>query len=687
MKRVNNRQPAGSMELILQSDPSENGAAALAMVLSYFGKGVTMGELTQTPMTSAADLAAAARARGIYAQGYQMTFAQLAQAPMPLIAHWRFRSFVVVAAVKGEKVVVYSPEEGRLVLRRGDFEAGFTGAALCFAPGEGEEPRPAPRHVPSGIRREGAALPALLTGAQVLIALCYVTLAFLFRGVAAQLASPQTEGSVPLCLALGTVLVLQGAAAVFQVWLVDRWRRFCRDRNVQALRERLDSEDIAFFRETAYLRLREAAGGCSALPSALARKTVCGAQLVSGVVCLAVMAVQRPAAALAAALAAAAFGAVCCCRRERIYSDEKRRVLCRYRTEDLAARDLAAWETNRLRGQDGARFQAWAGEAGGAGRAEETERQRAGWTIAAAAELLLVFGVCLLEMIAGKAGAADLLGCMALAAAAAAALGALPGFLEGEMAARCAAESAGQVFCVEPSGGTARKAPAGRTLTVQNVTLRPSEDGAESVKDISFTVNRGEILVVTGEAAVRRSLAALVAGLERPGMGTLYLDGQNMADLSDREICGQITLLGGGLHFPRGTVRENIAAGFGDITDYAVMEAASDALLHQRILRRAGRYDTPVSALSEGERILLEFARAFARGTPFLVCNGLTGLLDGETEDQLIRNLRRRGVGAVLLTEDRSLLRKGDLAYRIEAGRTALRERSEFVEEEVGSLV
>ena len=192
---------------------------------------------------------------------------------------------------------------------------------------------------------------------------------------------------------------------------------------------------------------------------------------------------------------------------------------------------------------------------------------------------------------------------------------------------------------------------------------------------------------MTGEAPVRKTLAETISALAQPVQGQLYLDNCSVADLSDQEIRGNITLLGGGLPFPRGTVRENIAAGFSGITDYAVMEAASDALLHQRILLRAGRYDTPVASLSEGERVLLEFARAFARGTPFLVCDGLTHCLDAATEEQLIRNIRRRGIGAVLLTGDNSLLRQGDIAYRIEEGRTALRERSEFVEEEVYSLV
>ena len=166
----------------------------------------------------------------------------------------------------------------------------------------------------------------------------------------------------------------------------------------------------------------------------------------------------------------------------------------------------------------------------------------------------------------------------------------------------------------------------------------------------------------------------------------LGLAGLDAAGLSDRELCGNIALLGEGVPFPQGTVRENIAASLRGITDYSVVEAASDALLHRSILGRTAGYDTPVASLSRGERVLLEFACAFARGTPFLVCDSLTGVLDRETEGRLLRALRRRGVGAVLLTGDAALLRRGDLACRIQNGQVTLRERSELIDEEVYSL-
>ena len=134
---VKNSRLMGQEELVLQTSPEENGKAALAMILACFGKTVTMEELGG-PIHNAAELVAAAQEQGLAARGLRMTVEEVEKAPLPLIAHWRFRAFVVVTKVKGNRVWISSPEEGFLTLSRKEFQQGFTGVALCFAlPGEG----------------------------------------------------------------------------------------------------------------------------------------------------------------------------------------------------------------------------------------------------------------------------------------------------------------------------------------------------------------------------------------------------------------------------------------------------------------------------------------------------------------------------------------------------------------------
>ncbi len=121
------------VKLILQASPEENGAAALAMILAYYGKSVAVSEMVDLGTANAGELLNTARTQGLYAQGCQMKWQELRKAPLPLIAHWRFHEFVVVTAIGSKHITIQSPSEGCITVSRGEFERQFTGVAICFA--------------------------------------------------------------------------------------------------------------------------------------------------------------------------------------------------------------------------------------------------------------------------------------------------------------------------------------------------------------------------------------------------------------------------------------------------------------------------------------------------------------------------------------------------------------------------
>lgn len=680
---MNKHRPISHVELILQTSPAENGAAALAMVLSYYQHSVPLAALMEHSISSAADLVTAAQRQGLYAQGYQMTFEELAQAPMPLIAHWKFHSFVVVTGVRGGRVHILSPEEGRLVVNRQEFEAAFTGVAICFASQDAPAPAPARREKLTA----GAAAPAVLAAAQALITALCLLLAVLSREVAAQLYAPQAGNSLTLCLGLLLGLLLQAAAAAVQSRELFRLRRQGAGRARQAFEAFLQKSGTTFFQKTNGYRLDVVARACDAIPDAHAQIIASRLQLAGTVACIAVVALQNIAAGVAAAVVAAVFTAICYHNREKLYSDLQLADRERFLASDRAAGDLEDAESYQLRGEAQTRFQHWASMAGCVERPKEVHRQKSAWYLAAAAQLLVVMLTCLAEMAMGRAGTADLAGCMALTAGAAVSMGAVPRLMEAQMAHRWLRELTKSLERYQEEETPApRRLEEAQELTLQSVSLRQKGGEAVVARDVTFTVRRGEVLVVSAEAEACAALAPVAAGLEQPRQGAVYLDRTELTALTEQERCRNIGLLGGGIPFPAGTVRQNIAAGLPQITDYAVVEAASDALLHTSILQRREGYDTPASTLSEGERILLEFACAFARETPFLVCNGLTERLDPDTEDRLLQALRRRRVGAVLLSGDPAQMQKGDLVCRIEHGQVTLRERGALIQQEVFSL-
>lgn len=677
-----------SEELILQAHQGENAPAALAMILTHYGVGVSMGELSARRLESAADLVSAARSYGLYAQGYRMSCRELYQAPLPLIAHWRFREFVVVTAVHGKRISVSSPSEGRLILSRAEFEAGFTGVALCFSSVARRDKTVREQVRPFFMLRAFPSLAALLAAMELFLCVCCVLFVLLLRFFAGRMTASAQDSGGALCAMMGLLLLLQIGTCAAQLCALRRCAARLGRQTERDFADRLDRENAAFFIRSSRYRLELIGSGCSAVPAAMAREVFYLLHLVTAAVCIALMTTQDGFAAAAVAAEAAVFSALCVCRRDELYNETKLAARDRSQLCGQLDEDAHSWEKLRLSGKTRTRFANWLRHSGGAVRLCGRLRMGGIWSGFAAIGFLTVFFICLLRTVSGAAGIPALLSCVYLTGALTASMAALPRLLEENSGIRSALEEAGNVFQGPAPEAERQAGTRAELIALQNGSVRYGSGAEEIIKGVTFQVQPGELLVVQcGQADGRRALSRVLAGLELPGQGMMYFGSRRADELGEDEIYANIALLGNGLPAPSGTVRENISAGSREMTDYAVVEAASAVTLHQSILLRRKGYDAPVSSLSDGERVLLEFACAFARGTPFLVASDITDRLDRATVHDLMQAMRRRRIGAVLLTGEEDLLREADQICRIEEGRMTFLEQAEFMDWEVHSVV
>lgn len=662
---------------MFQSGPEDNAQTALAMALTGLGCPVNPWELRA--MESAADLVSQARRAGVYAEGRSMTLQELCSAPLPAIVHWQYRSFVVVNRIRHGRVWISDPEEGLRVLTLEAFRGGFTGVTVCLDGGDKARPE---RKSPGArtFYRKFPAAAAVLGILQAFLCVCCVGAVLALRLIA------KGGGSRPAVLFL-TAAALQLGTALSQVLFLRRYEKRLRLRLSENCARELRKKSPLFLKQVQLHQVAYACESCGWAGAAQAELGLQTVRLAGAAVCLTLLGVQDFWAAAAALGPALAWAAVVKRREEALRCACRRAGWERFFLRHQTARQME--RTDPLRGENRLYFEQWLSRAGGRTETPEEDRLNWSWYVFCAVELTAVLAACLLRVIQGHMTLEILAGCMGSAAYFTGMLRALIGRTSARAALRSVQETVQELF----GSGTAQTRTKTGTLgeedevlSAHNIGLPAKTQDDYGYQGVSLSVRRGEVLLVTTDGD-RLALSRVLAGIAPPAHGMVCIASTSLRELREEELYRNVVLLGRGLPLPWGTVGENIAAGGGNISDQDVAAAASDALLHRRILLRGEGYGTPASELSEGERVLLEFACAFARRVPFLVVDRCIQVLDPETQGRLLAAARRLGVGTVLVTGGPEPAPWADAVCCIREGRVVLSERSEIVNWEGRNVV
>ena len=127
--------------------------------------------------------------------------------------------------------------------------------------------------------------------------------------------------------------------------------------------------------------------------------------------------------------------------------------------------------------------------------------------------------------------------------------------------------------------------------------------------------------------------------------GKITIDGIDIMDIKRESLRKNIAMVLQDTHLFTGTVRENIRYGRLDATDEEVEAAAKTASAHSFIMRQENGYDTMLEGdganLSQGQRQLLNIARAAISKAPILVLDEATSSVDTRTEKHIEHGMDR----------------------------------------------
>src|SRR3954471_22914663 len=161
-----------------------------------------------------------------------------------------------------------------------------------------------------------------------------------------------------------------------------------------------------------------------------------------------------------------------------------------------------------------------------------------------------------------------------------------------------------------------------------------------ALRDVSVSIDRGKLTALLGPSGGGKStLLRIIAGLEKPDSGRVYIDGQDMTDVPARRR-GIGFVFQHYAAFPHMTVWDNVAFGLKVArTDKAATKLRVDELLD--LVHLDGLAQRYPSELSGGQRQRMALARALAVGPKLLLLAEPFGALDVKVREELRAWLRQ----------------------------------------------
>lgn len=174
--------------------------------------------------------------------------------------------------------------------------------------------------------------------------------------------------------------------------------------------------------------------------------------------------------------------------------------------------------------------------------------------------------------------------------------------------------------------------------------------GKEDVlKGIDFEVKSGETIAFVGSTGSGKStIINLILNFYSPRLGNIYIDGKNIKDINRNSLRAQMAVVLQDAFLFESDIRDNVKLDDDSFSDEdikrALIDVGGDSIVRkgidQRIFEKGNN-------LSQGEKQLISFARAYIRNPKILILDEATSNIDTETEKMIQKGIQK-------LKEDRT---------------------------------
>lgn len=198
----------------------------------------------------------------------------------------------------------------------------------------------------------------------------------------------------------------------------------------------------------------------------------------------------------------------------------------------------------------------------------------------------------------------------------------------------------------------------------------------KALRGVDLEIPRGSFTCIVGPSGHGKStLMHLIGGLDRPTGGSVFIDGQEMASLGEKELAAlRAEKIGFVFQFfnllQNLTARENIetALMLAGVPEAQQQERAGELLA---LVGLAEKADAKPGQLSGGQQQRVAIARALANDPPVLLMDEPTGNLDSAAEAEVmavLEELNRQGKTLILVTHSGEIAARAGNLVRVRDG-------------------
>lgn len=671
---------------LIQMEAVECGAAALGIILGYYGRHVPLEELrircgVSRNGSKANNILKAARSYGLTAGGFRMDIAELKNREMPCIVFWQFKHFVVLEGFGGNRVYLNDPATGPRWVTETEFSDGFTGVALTFAKG--------PEFTPGGSRTNftGALLSRLKGSGSGLLYVILAGLALAFVSILepalrqlfidSYLVAGIREWVPSLILSIAGVALIAAILAKLELGHILRLHMKLAVTGSSRFFWHVLRLPIQFYTQRYSGEISSRVGLNETVASLLSGEAATTAITICTLIFnLAMLGRYSPKLTMVG-MGVSALNLVVLRVISRSRVDRNMRAM--QESGKLAASTMAGlsmMETIKSSGMEDSFFARF----GGLQAAALSTGQSMGTlnTILGAAPVLLgqlngMVMLCWGALLAlgGEMSVGMLAAFLSLMSAFVAPFGRLVQ-LGGSIQ-----DAQGMMGRIEdvlkapldpafaPDAARNIGARLEGRLTLDSVSFGYSRLEEPFIRNFSLDIQPGQrVALVGGSGSGKTTIANLVCGLYEPWEGVISFDGIPRNSVPREVLVSSVSRVSQEIHLFAGSCSDNISMWDDTIPEAWIQAAAEDARIAPLITSRKGGFASKVGEgggnFSGGERQRVEIARALASNPRILILDEATSALDPVTEAEIDLNLRRRGCTCLIVAHRLSTIRDCD---------------------------